>query len=135
MSKSNTFENQILAAALNGVALPAPSDGNLYLSLHTADPGEAGTQATSECAYTGYARVAVARDGTGWTVENGTATLASDKAFPQATAGSETATHLAIGMSSSGAGDILYFGALQDSISITANSTPTATTGTTVSEE
>ena len=42
--------------------------GNLYISLHTADPGAAGTQATSECAYPPYARVAASRTAGGWTV-------------------------------------------------------------------
>jgi hypothetical protein len=42
--------------------------GNLYVSLHTADPGAAGNQTTNECAYTSYARVAVERSATGWTV-------------------------------------------------------------------
>ena len=40
--------------------------GSFYISLHTADPGETGTQTTSEATYTSYARVAVARSGAGW---------------------------------------------------------------------
>jgi len=76
MSKSNAFEAAFLdllflntdianigdAAGLQNSA----AAGSLYLSLHTADPGEAGTQSTSEVAYTGYARVAVARSGAGF---------------------------------------------------------------------
>ena len=41
--------------------------GNVYVSLHTADPA-GGDQTTSECTYTGYARVAVARSAAGWTI-------------------------------------------------------------------
>lgn len=41
--------------------------GSFYVALHTSDPGEAGTQATNEIAYTSYARVAVARSAGGWT--------------------------------------------------------------------
>ena len=41
--------------------------GSFFISLHTADPS-AGNQSTSETAYTGYARVAVARSSAGWTV-------------------------------------------------------------------
>lgn len=37
--------------------------GSLYISLHTSDPGEAGSQTTNEANYTSYARVAVARSG------------------------------------------------------------------------
>ena len=65
MSKSNTFENQLLALTFNATALPW-SNTNFYVALHTADPGEAGDQTTSECDFTGYARVAVSRDGAGW---------------------------------------------------------------------
>ena len=43
------------------------ADGNLYLSLHTADPA-GGNQTTNEAAYASYDRVAVARDGTQWTI-------------------------------------------------------------------
>ena len=41
---------------------------SMYLALHTADPGELGnSQSTSEIAYTGYARVAIARSSSGFT--------------------------------------------------------------------
>ena len=75
MSKGNTFENDLLKLIFNGTAIGNIADNagtgpltNLYVALHTANPGEAGAQNTSECAYTGYARVAVARSGSGWTV-------------------------------------------------------------------
>ena len=42
--------------------------GSLYVSLHTGTPAVTGTQATNECAYTSYARVAVARTAGGWTI-------------------------------------------------------------------
>lgn len=47
--------------------IKSTANGSLYISLHTADPS-AGNQTTSETAYTGYARVAVARTSSGWTV-------------------------------------------------------------------
>ena len=56
--------------------------GSLYVSLHTADPGEAGEQTTSETAYTNYARVAVARSAAGWTVAGNNASNAAAVAFP-----------------------------------------------------
>ena len=68
MSKGNTFENDLLGLIFNGTAIANLADDaatspltELYVSLHTADPGEAGDQTTNECAYTSYARVAVAR--------------------------------------------------------------------------
>lgn len=51
-----------------GGLLPSATAGSLYVSLHTGDPGSGGDQSTNECAYTSYARVAVARSAGGWTV-------------------------------------------------------------------
>lgn len=128
MSKGNTFENDLLALILNNVNAPLIGDatglrgsavaGSLFVSLHTADPGEAGDQTTSEAAYTGYARVSVTRAGTGWTVTTGTATNANAVNFPQCTAGSATVTHFGIGTASTGAGKLLYKGALSASLAI-----------------
>ena len=134
MSKSNTWENELLllvfnntAAALIGDASglqPSATAGSLYVSLHTADPGEAGTQATNECAYTSYARVAVARSGAGWTVAGNAVTNAALVQFPQCTGGSETATYFAIGTASSGAVKYLYSGALSASLAISSGIQP-----------
>ena len=134
MSKGNTFENDLLllifnntAAALIGDASglqPSATAGSLYVSLHTADPGEAGTQTTNECAYTSYARVAVARSGAGWTVSGNAVTNAALVQFPQCTGGSETATYFAIGTASSGTGKVLYRGALSASLAISSGIQP-----------
>jgi hypothetical protein len=134
MSKGNTFENDLLllvfnntAAALIGDASglqPSATAGSLYVSLHTGDPGEAGDQETNECAYTSYARVAVARSGAGWTVSGNAVTNAALVQFPQCTGGSETATHFAIGTASSGAGKVLYKGALSASLAISSGIQP-----------
>jgi len=134
VSKSNTFENELLlllfnntAAALIGDASglqPSATAGSLYVSLHTSDPGEAGDQETNECAYTSYARVAVARSGAGWTVSGNAVTNAALVQFPQCTGSSETATHFAIGTASSGAGKVLYKGALSASLAISSGIQP-----------
>lgn len=134
MSKGNTFETELLDLILNNQAVPLIGDasglqpsaaaGNLYVSLHTADPGEAGDQTTSEATYTSYARVAVARDDTGWTVANGAAANASEIAFPEATGGSNTITHFGVGTASSGTGKILYKGALGSSLAVSDGITP-----------
>lgn len=86
--------------------------GSLYVSLHTASPGEAGSQTTSEVAYTNYARVAVARSGAGFTVSGNTTTNAADVSFPACGVTGATATHFGIGRSSSGAGTLDYYGPL-----------------------
>lgn len=145
MSKGNTFENELLEHVLNNATIPLIGDatglrgstvaGNLYLSLHTADPGETGDQTTSECAYTSYARVAVTRGGGGWVVTANSAALGALTAFPAATGGSETATHFAVGTASSGAGKVLYKGAISPTIAISSGVTPRLTTGTTITEE
>jgi len=134
MSKGNTFENDLLllvfnntAAALIGDASglqPSATAGSLYVSLHTGDPGEAGNQTTNECAYTSYARVAVARSGAGWTVSGNAVTNAALVQFPQCTGSSETATHFAIGTASNGAGKVLYKGALSASLAISSGIQP-----------
>lgn len=86
---------------------------NLYVSLHNADPGEAGSQTTNETAYSSYLRVAVARTAGGWTV-SGTApaqvTNISAITFPQCGASGDTLTHFGIGLASSGAGTLLASG-------------------------
>ena len=92
--------------------------GSFYISLHTADPGEAGSQTTNEVAYTSYARVAVARTAGGWTRSVSTVSNTALVQFPQATGGTATATHFGIGTDSSGAGNLLLKGALNSSLSI-----------------
>ncbi len=134
MSKGNTWENDLLllvfnntAAALIGDASglqPSATAGSLYVALHTADPGEAGNQTTNECAYTSYARVAVARTSGGWTVSGNAVTNAALVQFPQCTGGSETATYFSIGTASSGTGKILYSGALSASLAISSGIQP-----------
>lgn len=62
------FSNTAIAGIGDSTGLPgSATDGSLYISLHTADPGAGGSQTTNECAYTPYARVAISRT-SGWTV-------------------------------------------------------------------
>ena len=98
--------------------------GSFYVALHTADPGDAGTQSTSEASYTGYARVAVARSAGGWTVSGNQVSNTATVQFGECTAGSAVVTHFSVGLLSSGAGDILYSGALDATRSVSAGITP-----------
>jgi hypothetical protein len=123
MSKGNTTENDVLVLLFNDTALSWDANTDLYVALHTADPGEAGSQTTSECAFGSYARVTVARSGAGWTVAGNAATNAGTISFPECTSGSETVTYVSIGTASSGAGQILYSGALSASRSVSAGIT------------
>ena len=92
--------------------------GSFYISLHTANPDETGDQTTSETAYTSYARVAVARSGAGWTRSVSTISNTALVQFPQCTGGTSTITHFGIGTASSGAGNLIYKGALSASLSV-----------------
>jgi hypothetical protein len=145
MSKSNALETAYLqllftnanfanvgdATGLRGSTVP----GQLFMSLHTADPDEAGTQSTNEVAYTGYARVGVARSGVGFTVTGNAVALAADVTFPPGTGGSGTATHWGIGTAASGAGVLLYKGTISPSIVCGNGVTPELTAGTLVTED
>jgi hypothetical protein len=123
MSKGNTFENDVVKLVFNGTAFSWNANSDLYVGLHTADPGEAGSQTTSECAFGSYARQTVARTSGGWTVSGNTASNTAVISFPECTSGSETVTHVTIGTASSGAGQILYKGALNASRSVSSGIT------------
>lgn len=126
MPKSTTASNNILALIFNATTwnLIAENDStspatDLYLSLHTADPGVGGSQTTNETAYTNYARVAVVRTTSGWDAPSGGATAnAALVQFAQCGASGATLTHVAIGTNSSGAGLVLYAGALTSSLAV-----------------
>lgn len=92
--------------------------GSFYISLHTADPGEAGGQGTNEASYTGYARVAVARSGAGWSRSVSTVQNAALVQFAQCTGGSATVTHFGIGTDSAGAGNLILKGALTSALAV-----------------
>lgn len=131
MSMGNTFENDVQKLIFNATAIANIADNaaaspltSLYVSLHTGDPGEAGDQTTSETSYTSYARVAVLRNGTGWTVSAAEATNAALVQFPQCTGGSATITHVGIGTASSGAGKLMFSGALSASLSVSSGIQP-----------
>ena len=92
--------------------------GSFFVTLHSADPGEAGNQSTNEIAYTGYGRVSVNRTAGGFTRTGSTVANTALVQFPQATGGTATATHFGIGTDSTGAGNLLLKGALNASLSI-----------------
>ena len=145
MSKSNAFETAFLnhvfvnsdianvgdATGLRG----STTAGSLYFSLHTADPGEAGSQTTSEVTYTSYGRVAKGRNGTDFTVSGNAVSVAADVVFPAGTGGSGTATHWGLGTASSGPGVLLYKGAISPSIVTGNGATPKLQAGTVVTED
>ncbi len=138
MPLGSTFANDIAKLILNASAIANIADDaasapitSVYLSLHTGDPS-AGNQSTSEAAYTGYARVAVVRSGSGWTVAANVVSPNAVVTFPEGTAGGETCTYAAIGTASSGTGKILMSGALGASIATGAGKIPQLKTTSTI---
>lgn len=148
MSKSDSWENGLLQLLFQNNAFanvgnagglqPAGVAGSLFISLHTADPGETGTQATNEATYTGYARIAIARSSAGWTVSGTAPTQVANAAlasFPACTAGSNVITFFGVGTLTSGAGTLLYSGALTASLTVSNGITPQFSIGSLVITE
>lgn len=143
MSKGDTFENDFLKLLFNATAIANIADNaasspltNLYVSLHTADPGEAGSQTTSEIAYTGYARQPVARTSGGFAVTANSVSPVANIDFPEMTGGAGgTVTHAVIGTSLSGAGKILWSGTVTPNIVVATGVTPRYKTTSTVTED
>lgn len=144
--KSDYFENALLqivfdstvAAGLEGlVASPGAPAANLYVSLHTADPGDAAAnQTVNEVAYTNYARKAVSRT-SGFVVTGNSVSPAANIDFDAHGGGATTiASHFAIGTDSTGAlGKILYSGTITPNITISTGVIPRLTTLTAITED
>lgn len=142
MAKGTTFANDFLKLVFNATAIANLADNaasaplaNIFLALHTADPTAAGTQATSEATYTGYARLSVARTTGGWTASTaGSTSPVANADFPACTAGSNVITHFSAGVATSGASKILYSGTVTPNISVVNGVTPRLTTASTITE-
>jgi len=143
MSKGNTFENDLLKLIFNATAIANIADNaasapltQLFISLHTADPGEAGDQTTSEISYTGYARIAVNRNSGGFTITDNSVSPVANIDFGEMTGGAGgTVTHVAFGTLTSGTGKILYRGALTPNIIVVLGVIPRIKSTSTITEE
>lgn len=142
MPKSTTTSNNLLRLVFQAVAWANMADNaasapfaNLHVSLHTADPGVGNAQTTNETAYTNYVRIAIVRTAGGWTVSTNTATNAALAQFAQCGATGATVTHVAIGTASSAAGNVLYAGALNSSLSVANGIQPQFAIGALVATE
>lgn len=137
MSATNSLETSLLGLIFTATGITSIADNtatspatNLYISLHTSNPGEAGGQDTGETTYTGYTRLAVARSASGWTVTGGSVTNDADVTFPQCTASPGSAiTHVGIGLASTGAGTLLLTAALDDSVTMAVGTVPIFSAG------
>jgi hypothetical protein len=137
MSATNSFEAGVIALIFNGTTIANIADNAasspataLYVSLHTADPGEAGDQSTSEAAYNGYARISVNRNSGGWTCSGSQASNTNQLTFGQATGGTiSDITHVGLGLASSGTGTLLGSLQLQNPIVMAVGGTPIFSAG------
>lgn len=146
MSKTNYFEHHVLQHIFNGIALSGlgatGGTTQLWLGLHTADPGEAGSTA-NEGGYAAYARVAVDRSTGGW-VATSNATTAPASASPVATVSfpavattsTGTFTHASVYSTSGSTGpQALYTGTVTPNINFSNGVTPQLTTGSAITEQ
>src|SRR5215831_14674253 len=146
MSIADVTENNVLKLYYNATAIANIADNAaaspisiIAVALHTADPGDAGTQATSECNpgtnYPAYARQTPARTTGGWTASSaGSTSPVANIDFPAATGSpSATVTFFSVGKTNSGSTDIFWSGAVSPSISVTsAGVIPRLTTASTI---
>lgn len=139
MSAGSTFRNDLMKLIFLGTAIAGLADNAgtspltaLHWSLHTSDPAAVGSQTTSEANYTGYSRVAVARDTTGHTVTANSMSPTNNVNFPLSTGGNNTASHFMIGTAPTGAGKQLVSGTISPAIVITPGVTPVLVPATAV---
>lgn len=127
MPKTNAAIADYLALLFTNVAwpnigdvtglLPSGTSGNFYVSIHTAYPGVTGNQTTSEAAYTGYGRVAIARVAGNWTIATPQVSNTNAVIFPACTSGGpEVEMYWGLGTALTGTGNLLYTGPLSDKI-------------------
>jgi len=117
-SLTNAAETKLLELLFNntdwanigdagGLQNSASAD-NFYVALFTAAPSD--SAAGTECSYTDYARVAVARSAGGWTVSGNNVSNTAAVAFPP-NGGAAPNTAVAFGiMTASVAGDLVVWG-------------------------
>lgn len=117
MSFSNTAETSVNTYIFVGTAVAWSANTDLWIALHTADPGEAGTAVTSEATYTGYARATLTR-ASDFTVAGATVSNTNLEQFVVCSGGSNIITHASIVTTASGAGTIIASGALNASVTV-----------------
>lgn len=133
MSKSNYYEGITLDLAF--ASAPAGftrTNGNRFISLHTADPGEDGT--TGEASGSGYAR-AQYNAGAGWTRTNNSVVNNAEITFGTLSGALGPITHFAVFDAVTG-GNCLYKGSFTTSRSFLSGDTPKVNaSGLTITEE
>lgn len=131
MSKSDYSENAYLRLVFNadtivGIARDAATpETDLVVALHTADPGEDGSQSVNEIVYNGYARKLVPRTAEEWLVSGSNAFPVQDIVFGEMTGGAGgSVTHASVGDS---LGNIFYKGPVTPNINVVTGVRPILT--------
>lgn len=139
MSTTTSTANALLKLYFQGVPIDNIADNaatspatHIYLSWHTSSPGIGGNQTTNEASYTGSGRVELDRNDTDWVVTDNECHPATLINGGPCTGGSANITHWGIGRSSSGVGTLDFFGALSETIPVSAGVTPQLTTSTVI---
>ena len=142
MSKTNNFETNLLSHIFEGKALTnlgaTGGSTDLWMSLHTADPGEAGSTG-DEGGYAQYTRIAIQRstETAGFTASSGSASPNANIDFPQNTSTSTgTFSFFGVNPTSVSTGpDAFYTGSISPTINFSQNVTPRLTTGSSITED
>ena len=143
MSKSDTLESAVLNLLLAAKPLANVFDNaasspitDIWVALHTSDPGDTGTLGTNELAATAYTRIATTRSTAGWAVTSGSASPVAAITFPTLTSTSTgTITHFSVGLTSATTGGtIIYHGTVTPNINFGQNVQPALTTGSSITE-
>lgn len=132
-SKKDGFETSVLQHIFQNADIANIGDaaglqnsataGSFYIALFTSAPTDS-AQGT-ECNYTNYARVAVARSAGGWTVSGNNCSNAAAITFPQCGGGTNTAVAFAICTGgTAGVDDAIYWGDLTANLAISSGITP-----------
>jgi hypothetical protein len=140
MSISDTTETAIMALVFNATAWANYADNaattpqtQISWALHTADPGDAGTQTTSESAYGSYARINVNRNSGGHTVTGGSVSPVANVDFPSSTGSGTTIGFFSTGKTGGGATAILWSGTVSPTIAVPGSGIiPRLTTASTI---
>lgn len=142
MSLSDTAESDILLLIFNNTNWANLGDatglrgsttaGSFFIELSTGTLTDTSTQTTTEAAYTNYTRQAVARSSAGWTKSGTSPTQVANTAaitFPACGVTGETETNFSLGRDTSGAGEVLWYGALTSSLVVSNGITPSFASG------
>lgn len=138
-SKTTVSGNDIVNYMLRNVAPSWAGASTLYLVIHTGAVGLGGNASTNEVTYTGYARVAIARNSSGGFDAAASRQSANNALlqFGVATAGSFpiSATHASLTDAPSGTSPVIVTAALTSTLTINLNSNPQFPIGNVVVQE